>query len=134
MMNQLMISDDDEDERFSNRSASVQDKVDPDSMHKAPGSFKSDIPSVHQNCNNSFLKSDMLSLENAAKILLGDARNPSLTRTKVRRLYDIANVLSSMNFMEVRRLYIVAAKVRRLYDIANVLSSMNFIEKVNYPL
>lgn len=27
-------------------------------------------------------------------------RNPALTRTKVRRLYDIANVLSSINFIE----------------------------------
>ncbi|KAG5536800.1 hypothetical protein RHGRI_024286 [Rhododendron griersonianum] len=43
---------------------------------------------------------DLISLEEAAKILLGDARDPSTMRTKVRRLYDIANVLSSMNFIE----------------------------------
>ncbi|KAI3673474.1 hypothetical protein L6452_39593 [Arctium lappa] len=102
------ISDDDEDERFSNHSASFQDKVDPDSMNKAPGSFKSEnrkeksLGLLTKNFLKLFLctTSDMLSLEDAAKILLGDARNPSLTRTKVRRLYDIANVLSSMNFIE----------------------------------
>ncbi|THF99916.1 hypothetical protein TEA_002444 [Camellia sinensis var. sinensis] len=43
---------------------------------------------------------DLISLEEAAKILLGDAHDPSMMRTKVRRLYDIANVLSSMNFIE----------------------------------
>ncbi|KAI8003138.1 E2F transcription factor-like E2FE [Camellia lanceoleosa] len=40
---------------------------------------------------------DLISLEEAAKILLDD---PSMMRTKVRWLYDIANVLSSMNFIE----------------------------------
>ncbi|KAI8543563.1 hypothetical protein RHMOL_Rhmol08G0228700 [Rhododendron molle] len=52
---------------------------------------------------------DLISLEEAAKILLGDARDPSTMRSNS------------------------AAKVRRLYDIANVLSSMNFIEKVHHP-
>ncbi|KAH7864553.1 hypothetical protein Vadar_030924 [Vaccinium darrowii] len=51
---------------------------------------------------------DLISLEEAAKILLGDARNPSTMRSnsaaKVRRLYDIANVLSSMNFIDTRKL------------------------------
>ncbi|RZC17069.1 E2F transcription factor-like E2FE isoform D [Glycine soja] len=39
---------------------------------------------------------EMISLDEAAKLLLGNANN----RTKVRRLYDIANVLSSMNLIE----------------------------------
>ncbi|KAL6524388.1 E2F/DP winged-helix DNA-binding domain [Orobanche hederae] len=44
---------------------------------------------------------DMISLDDAAKLLLGDGRHTSMTtRTKVRRLYDIANVLSSMRFIE----------------------------------
>ncbi|XP_009775269.1 E2F transcription factor-like E2FE isoform X1 [Nicotiana sylvestris] len=43
---------------------------------------------------------DMICLDEAAKILLGDGRPPAMTRTKVRRLYDIANVLSSMKFIE----------------------------------
>ncbi|KAF1002986.1 E2F transcription factor-like E2FE isoform X2 [Apium graveolens] len=55
-----------------------------------------------QNFVKLFLCSDveMISLDEAAKILLGDAHDLSLMRTKVRRLYDIANVLSSMNFIE----------------------------------
>ncbi|KAG6386141.1 hypothetical protein SASPL_155032 [Salvia splendens] len=44
---------------------------------------------------------DMISLDDAAKLLLGDGKHTSMTtRTKVRRLYDIANVLSSMKFIE----------------------------------
>lgn len=42
----------------------------------------------------------LISLDEAAKLLLGDAHNTSIMRTKVRRLYDIANVLSSMNLIE----------------------------------
>ncbi|KAL8215954.1 hypothetical protein R6Q57_022791 [Mikania cordata] len=99
---------DDEDERISPHSACLLDKVDLDSMHKAAGSFKSEnrkeksLGLLTKNFIKLFLctNSDMLSLDDAAKILLGDAQNPSLTRTKVRRLYDIANVLSSMNFIE----------------------------------
>ncbi|CAI9283888.1 unnamed protein product [Lactuca saligna] len=102
------VWEDDEDERFSNSSASFQEKADPDSMHKSLGLFKSEnrkeksLGLLTKNFLKLFLctPSDTLSLEDAAKILLGDARNPSLTRTKVRRLYDIANVLSSMNFIE----------------------------------
>ncbi|KAK1268270.1 E2F transcription factor-like E2FE [Acorus gramineus] len=53
-----------------------------------------------------FLVSDVdtISLDDAASILLGDINNPSQMRNnsaaKVRRLYDIANVLSSMNLIE----------------------------------
>ncbi|KAL3645341.1 E2F/DP winged-helix DNA-binding domain [Castilleja foliolosa] len=44
---------------------------------------------------------DMISLDDAAKLLLGDGKHTLMTtRTKVRRLYDIANVLSSMKFIE----------------------------------
>ncbi|KAL4566574.1 hypothetical protein LXL04_030692 [Taraxacum kok-saghyz] len=100
--------EDDEDEIFSNSSVSFQGKTDPDSTHKSLGLFKSDNRKEKSLglLTKNFLKlfictpSETLSLEDAAKILLGDARNPSLTRTKVRRLYDIANVLSSMNFIE----------------------------------
>ncbi|OMO72493.1 hypothetical protein CCACVL1_17766 [Corchorus capsularis] len=46
------------------------------------------------------LKTEMISLDDAAKLLLGNAHNTSIMRTKVRRLYDIANVLSSMNLIE----------------------------------
>lgn len=47
---------------------------------------------------------DVISLDEAAKLLLGDGQNPSYMRNanavKVRRLYDIANVLSSLNLIE----------------------------------
>ncbi|GMN42425.1 hypothetical protein TIFTF001_011634 [Ficus carica] len=43
---------------------------------------------------------DLILLENAAKALPGDADDATVLRTKVRRLYDIANVLSSMNLIE----------------------------------
>ncbi|XP_074359623.1 E2F transcription factor-like E2FE isoform X1 [Apium graveolens] len=64
-----------------------------------------------QNFVKLFLCSDveMISLDEAAKILLGDAHDLSLMRNNS------------------------TAKVRRLYDIANVLSSMNFIEKTHHP-
>ncbi|KAH0459668.1 hypothetical protein IEQ34_012482 [Dendrobium chrysotoxum] len=47
---------------------------------------------------------DTVSLDDAAKLLLGDGQNPAYMRNanaaKVRRLYDIANVLSSLNLIE----------------------------------
>ncbi|XP_024018493.1 E2F transcription factor-like E2FF [Morus notabilis] len=55
-----------------------------------------------QNFIKLFLCSDVDSilLENAAKALPGDADDATALRTKVRRLYDIANVLSSMGLIE----------------------------------
>ncbi|PKA51484.1 E2F transcription factor-like E2FE [Apostasia shenzhenica] len=43
---------------------------------------------------------ETVSLDEAARLLLGDGQDPSHMRTKVRRLYDIANVLSSLNLIE----------------------------------
>ncbi|KAF7819645.1 E2F transcription factor-like E2FF [Senna tora] len=43
---------------------------------------------------------DVILLEDAAKNMPGDAQNSTALRTKVRRLYDIANVLSSINLIE----------------------------------
>ncbi|KAL5864214.1 hypothetical protein ACOSQ3_001728 [Xanthoceras sorbifolium] len=43
---------------------------------------------------------DIITLDNVAMALLGDAYNSTAMRTKVRRLYDIANVFSSMNLIE----------------------------------
>ncbi|KAH7425259.1 hypothetical protein KP509_11G046800 [Ceratopteris richardii] len=45
-------------------------------------------------------KSKVVSLEEAAKILLGDCNETSKLKTKVRRLYDIANILSSLQLIE----------------------------------
>ncbi|XP_047079959.1 E2F transcription factor-like E2FE [Lolium rigidum] len=41
-----------------------------------------------------------ISLDEAAKLLLGEGHDESNMRTKVRRLYDIANVLSSLKLIE----------------------------------
>ncbi|XP_071694414.1 E2F transcription factor-like E2FE [Rutidosis leptorrhynchoides] len=103
----VKVLEDDEDERSPNPVVSVQDIV-KESINEPSVLFKSDnrkeksLGLLTKNFIKLFIctKSDMLSLDDAAKILLGEARNPSLTRTKVRRLYDIANVLSSMNFIE----------------------------------
>ncbi|XP_059641715.1 E2F transcription factor-like E2FF isoform X2 [Cornus florida] len=43
---------------------------------------------------------DLISLDNAATALLGDNHGPTAMRTRVRRLYDIANVFSSLNLIE----------------------------------
>ncbi|KAK9669373.1 hypothetical protein RND81_13G125600 [Saponaria officinalis] len=43
---------------------------------------------------------EQISLDEAAKFLLGNGLNAVVMRTKVRRLYDIANVLSSMQLIE----------------------------------
>ncbi|WOH04707.1 hypothetical protein DCAR_0624119 [Daucus carota subsp. sativus] len=43
---------------------------------------------------------ELISIDEAANILNGDAQDPSLIQTKVKRLYDIANVLASMNIIQ----------------------------------
>ncbi|KAI4320447.1 hypothetical protein MLD38_033927 [Melastoma candidum] len=43
---------------------------------------------------------DLISLDSAAKALLGENHNSTAMRTKIRRLYDIANVFNSMNMIE----------------------------------
>ncbi|GMQ10346.1 hypothetical protein CsSME_00053385 [Camellia sinensis var. sinensis] len=112
--NYVKVSDDDEDEKISNPITSQNDKLNPSSVTKSSTASKTEIllltdnrkekslGLLTQNFVKLFLCSsvDLISLEEAAKILLGDAHDPSMMRTKVRRLYDIANVLSSMNFIE----------------------------------
>ncbi|XP_063936197.1 E2F transcription factor-like E2FE [Daucus carota subsp. sativus] len=43
---------------------------------------------------------ELISIDEAAILLNGDAQDPSLIQTKVKRFYDIANVLSSMNIIQ----------------------------------
>uniref|UniRef100_A0A164VMX5 E2F/DP family winged-helix DNA-binding domain-containing protein n=1 Tax=Daucus carota subsp. sativus TaxID=79200 RepID=A0A164VMX5_DAUCS len=43
---------------------------------------------------------ELISIDEAAILLNGDAQDPSLIQTKVKRLYDIANVLASMNIIQ----------------------------------
>ncbi|KAF5740334.1 E2F transcription factor-like E2FF [Tripterygium wilfordii] len=57
---------------------------------------------LSQNFVKLFLRSDvdMITLDNAARALLGDGYGSTAMRTKVRRLYDITNVFASMNLIE----------------------------------
>ncbi|KAG2273383.1 hypothetical protein Bca52824_067938 [Brassica carinata] len=57
---------------------------------------------LSQNFVKMFLCShdDIITLDSAAKALLSDSQDSMHMRTKVRRLYDIANVLSSMELIE----------------------------------
>ncbi|XP_006345002.1 E2F transcription factor-like E2FE isoform X2 [Solanum tuberosum] len=102
-------SDDDEDDRDSNLITSSQtDKLSSNSGVNSAAPVKSEnrreksLGLLTQNFVKLFLCTnvDMICLDEAAKILLGDGRPPAMTRTKVRRLYDIANVLSSMRYIE----------------------------------
>ncbi|KAG8379047.1 hypothetical protein BUALT_Bualt07G0047700 [Buddleja alternifolia] len=105
------VSDDDEDDTCSDmNNLSQNDKSDSNSLVKSSGTSKSgdnrkekSLGLLTQNFVKLFLCTDMdmVSLDDAAKLLLGDGKHTSMTtRTKVRRLYDIANVLSSMKFIE----------------------------------
>ncbi|XP_024975659.1 E2F transcription factor-like E2FF [Cynara cardunculus var. scolymus] len=79
---------------------------------KSSGSSKSEnnrkeksLGLLTQNFIKLFISSnaDLISLDTAATALLGDIHDPTAMRTKVRRLYDIANVFSSMNLLEKMR-------------------------------
>ncbi|XP_057950766.1 E2F transcription factor-like E2FE [Malania oleifera] len=103
------VSDDEEEEIiYSLNNSSQEEKSNHSCPPKSSTSSKSDnrreksLGLLTQNFVKLFICSnvDLISLEEAAKILLGDAHSLSTTRTKVRRLYDIANVLSSMSLIE----------------------------------
>ncbi|CAA7043341.1 unnamed protein product [Microthlaspi erraticum] len=105
------VSDDEDDEEESSQplSSSQTDSSKPGSLPQSSDSSKIDnrreksLGLLTQNFIKLFVCSDearIISLDEAAKLLLGDAHNTSIMRTKVRRLYDIANVLSSMNLIE----------------------------------
>ncbi|XP_020235411.1 E2F transcription factor-like E2FE isoform X2 [Cajanus cajan] len=101
-----MSDDEDEEETFPNLDTETQnDKEHPDSAAPAK-SIKTEnrreksLALLTQNFVKLFICSniEMITLDEAAKLLLGNAHK--IMRTKVRRLYDIANVLSSMNLIE----------------------------------
>ncbi|TKY73456.1 E2F transcription factor E2FE [Spatholobus suberectus] len=103
------VSDDeDEEETFPNPTTESQnDTANPDSSAPVKSSKNENrreksLALLTQNFVKLFVCSniEMISLDEAAKLLLGNAHNTSTMRTKVRRLYDIANVLSSMNLIE----------------------------------
>uniref|UniRef100_A0A7N1A6I5 E2F/DP family winged-helix DNA-binding domain-containing protein n=1 Tax=Kalanchoe fedtschenkoi TaxID=63787 RepID=A0A7N1A6I5_KALFE len=100
---------DDEDERYSSQnSGSRPDKTNQVVTQNSSSSSKPDnrreksLGLLTQNFIKLFLCSNMklISLDDAAKLLLGDGHGSTIMRTKVRRLYDIANVLISMNLIE----------------------------------
>ncbi|XP_051123270.1 E2F transcription factor-like E2FE [Andrographis paniculata] len=102
---------DDEDEMCSDmNNLSQNEKSDSNSVPKSGSQPKlgenrkeKSLGLLTQNFVKLFLCTEMntISLDEAAKILLGNGNQASMTtRTKVRRLYDIANVLSSINFIE----------------------------------
>lgn len=101
------VSDDeDDDERLSNPSTGSQnEKSNPSTGVKSAtkeSRREKSLALLTQNFVKLFLCSsaELISLDDAARQLLGDGHNSSIMRTKVRRLYDIANVLSSMRLIE----------------------------------
>ncbi|XVF54191.1 hypothetical protein PTKIN_Ptkin05aG0160900 [Pterospermum kingtungense] len=110
--NHAKVSVDDEeedDEGLSNPNTGSQTETSkPSSVLKSCASSKVDnrkeksLGLLTQNFVKLFVCSNvkLISLDDAARLLLGNAQNTSIMRTKVRRLYDIANVLSSMNLIE----------------------------------
>ncbi|KAJ1421794.1 Winged helix-like DNA-binding domain superfamily [Sesbania bispinosa] len=103
-----MSDDEDDAEAISNPSTESQnDKPNADCANivkssKNENRREKSLALLTQNFVKLFVCSniEMISLDEAAKLLLGNAHNTSIMRTKVRRLYDIANVLSSMNLIE----------------------------------
>ncbi|XP_030476477.2 E2F transcription factor-like E2FE isoform X2 [Syzygium oleosum] len=108
------VSDDEEDDEvYSDPNlGSQEEQSNPASVPKASGSAttgdligdnrrEKSLGLLTRNFVKIFICSNVavFSLDEAAKILLGDGQS-SIMRTKVRRLYDIANVLSSMNLIE----------------------------------
>ncbi|XP_061360297.1 E2F transcription factor-like E2FE [Gastrolobium bilobum] len=101
------VSDDDDDEEIlSNPSTGSQNgDSNPPTLARSlrnDNRREKSLALLTQNFVKLFVCSnmDLISLDEAAKLLLGDAHNSSIMRTKVRRLYDIANVLSSMKLIE----------------------------------
>ncbi|XP_038993666.1 E2F transcription factor-like E2FE isoform X1 [Hibiscus syriacus] len=100
--------DDEEDEGFTNPNTGSQTETSRSSSIIKSSSSKVDnrreksLGLLTQNFVKLFLCSnaELISLDETARLLLGNAHNTSVMRTKVRRLYDIANVLSSMNLIE----------------------------------
>ncbi|KAJ0229573.1 E2F transcription factor-like E2FD [Hirschfeldia incana] len=82
-------------------------KLSPDDLENSPSpkldsKKEKSLWVLAQNFVKLFLCSDddMITLDGATKALLNVSQDPMNMRTKVRRLYDIANVFSSMNLIE----------------------------------
>lgn len=100
------VSDDEYDEEANPATGSQNDKSNSDSATLVKSSQNENrkeksLTLLTQNFVKLFVCSNiqMVSLDDAAKLLLGNV-DTAMMRTKVRRLYDIANVLSSINLIE----------------------------------
>ncbi|XP_031491533.1 E2F transcription factor-like E2FE [Nymphaea colorata] len=109
-------SDDEDDENSSTPNSQEPPQCSPGSVLLKPAASNTSTGKPKSECRREkslglltqnfiklFLssKAEVVSLEEAATLLLGEANDPlQLRSTKVRRLYDIANVLSSMNLIE----------------------------------
>ncbi|KAK8954083.1 E2F transcription factor-like E2FE [Platanthera zijinensis] len=105
------ISDDEDDDKYSDHNDDYGDGrlCSNDTAGKPRTAVERKEKSLGQLTQNFVkllltTKADMVSLDEAAKLLLGDGQDQSNMRNanaaKVRRLYDIANVLSSLNLIE----------------------------------
>ncbi|CAN6280036.1 unnamed protein product [Urochloa humidicola] len=109
------MSDDEDDDKLGNPDGDIENEKlsqTVDNPSDKPGAPRCRLRSDHrkekslglltQNFVKLFLtmEVDTISLDEAAKLLLGEGHEETNMRTKVRRLYDIANVLSSLNLIE----------------------------------
>uniref|UniRef100_A0A0A9B4T6 E2F/DP family winged-helix DNA-binding domain-containing protein n=1 Tax=Arundo donax TaxID=35708 RepID=A0A0A9B4T6_ARUDO len=104
--------EDDESEKLSQSVESEKPSQSVDDLSDKPNAPRCRLRSDHrkekslglltQNFVRLFLTMEVetISLDEAARLLLGEGHAESNMRTKVRRLYDIANVLSSLNLIE----------------------------------
>ena len=81
-----------------------------------------------------FFQLELISIDEAAILLNGDAQDPSLIQSKFLFVVFLFTLLQQYIAKMFFSIYDSAAKVKRLYDIANVLASMNIIQKVRYRL
>uniref|UniRef100_A0A0A9ENP1 E2F/DP family winged-helix DNA-binding domain-containing protein n=1 Tax=Arundo donax TaxID=35708 RepID=A0A0A9ENP1_ARUDO len=95
--------DDAESEKLSQSMYNLSNKPDaPRCRLRSDHRKEKSLGLLTQNFVKLFLTMEVetISLDEAARLLLGEGHAESNMRTKVRRLYDIANVLSSLNLIE----------------------------------
>ncbi|XP_062228597.1 E2F transcription factor-like E2FE [Phragmites australis] len=95
--------EDAESEKLSQSVDNLSDKPDaPCCRLRSDHRKEKSLGLLTQNFVKLFLTMEVetISLDEAARLLLGEGHAESNMRTKVRRLYDIANVLSSLNLIE----------------------------------
>ncbi|KAJ0985471.1 hypothetical protein J5N97_003827 [Dioscorea zingiberensis] len=101
----LQVSEDEEANKSIDHDEGTREDKPSNAFHKESRSDnrkEKSLGQLTQNFVKLFLTSDAdtVSLDEAARLLLGDCNNLTQMKTRVRRLYDIANVLSSMNLIE----------------------------------